>query len=499
MKEIYYWFKRFLLLANSRSGKILLFLFLFYFTFVLRSHNYERTPTAGFIDEMNYAWPGIYLIETGVPVSWSTLEYPARSKIFSGVISYNGSDPKVGVDLYSPWLDQPPLFSLLVGYFAHYFHADRTQYIPSSYIRFPLIFIAALTSLLIFWIGKKTTGFWTGMLGMLLYGTVPLFVFASRLAMAENLIALLFCCIVALLIKFEEQKKIIFLLLIPLLIGIAGLSKAPGFLLTIFFGFYSFMLLYKKKRIQSTALKVIGLCLLVTPFVGGFFWYGLHYDPAIFWRLMEIQSNRPVGFSSLAWFFVSPSYGTQYFIESWYIFCLLSLAYFLFQGVEKKRQIVLYACVFWILVVMVSGGAGDMLAWYRFAAFPFLALIGAWGVQVLYQRANFFSLFLTVGMLLGNRHLLYNPFRPDITPTGYRLVTAGLLLPGFLSSIFEDKRWVQVVRLIMVGVVIFGLWLNVIYIYNAYEVACENLTCPLVPGTWLSELHFPLIWRLLVL
>src|SRR5207244_2495429 len=100
-----------------------------------------------------------------------------------------GDIPKASVTLYKPWLDEPPLFSLLVGYFAHINHANREEFVPSSFIRIPMVILGTLASFLIFLITKKLSGFWTGVLAMIIYGITPIMVFGSRTALPENLIA----------------------------------------------------------------------------------------------------------------------------------------------------------------------------------------------------------------------------------------------------------------------------------------------------------------------
>src|SRR3990172_7648733 len=73
--------------------KAVVFAAVFIFTFILRAHNYDRVPTANHLDEQLYAWSGIHLVETGVPVSWSTLDYPKRAEVFRGDINYKGGIP----------------------------------------------------------------------------------------------------------------------------------------------------------------------------------------------------------------------------------------------------------------------------------------------------------------------------------------------------------------------------------------------------------------------
>lgn len=484
---------------KSKYFKILIFLLVLAFTFILRAHNYEKVPTPNHLDEMLYAWSGIYLVETGVPVSWSTLDYPERAKVYSGRISYKGGLPETYATLYRPWLDEPPLFSLIVGYSAHLFKADRNDFIPSSYIRIPAILFATLTSLMIFFIARLVSSYWMGILSMLIFGTVPVFVFASRSAMPENLIALIFTIMVYLLLKFQTNQKFSLLLPIPILIGVAGLSKPTGYFLLPFAIFLTILPIFKDKITKKLVSYILYLILATVPFIGLYFLYGLYFDPEIFWKIASIQSFRPVGFGSLAWWFLSPSSDTTILRDSWYIFCLLSAFYFIFKPKEGLKRLISFSFVYWVIIVMISGGENDLLAWYRFAAFPMLAILGAWGLEVLVKRSDFFTTFISAGMLLGNRMLLVNAFRPNIMPLNYRVIFSALMLPSLLR-ILNDNRFIKkVCRMITVGIIIVGMYFNSIYIYNAYEIACENKTCPFVPVTKLSTIHFPIIWRFFVL
>lgn len=485
-------------LTSSLTFRLVIFLLVFLFTFILRSHNYDRVPTANHLDEMLYAWSGLYLIEEGVPVSWSTLDYPKRAEVFKGKISYQGGIPEASVTLYKPWLDEPPLFSLLVGSFAHLYQAKKTDFVPASYIRMPVVLLAGFTSIMIFLITRMVSGFWTGILAMLIFGTTPILVFASRTAMPENIIAFLLTVIMYLLLKFYQKPRFLYLIFLPVLVGIAGLSKPTGYFLLPLALFLIFSVLYKLKKSKQALLWCLYLIIGTLPFIIIYFWYGLHFDREIFWQITSTQSHRPVGFNSLAWFFISPAYRTQILKDSWYIFGLLSAAFFIFSPLEGLKKLISLAFVYWIAVVMISGGEGDLLPWYRFPSFPFLAILTAWGLQYLVKRADFFATFLAAGLLLGNRLLLVNPFRPNIDPTSFRLIFSALMLPSLSKFIFEKKWLDKVCRFIIIGVITVGIYFNTIYIYNAFELDCESKTCPIVPSTFLSSLRFPFIWRWLV-
>lgn len=478
-------------ILKSKKIKVIIFLSVLIFTFILRAHNFDRSPVMGNLEEMLYAWSGIYLVETGVPISWSTLEYPDRATFFNGTIAFQGGLPKAHVILRKPWLDEPPLFSYIVGYFGHIYKADKTDWIPTAYIRTPTVLIALLTSMMVFLIARFVSGFWTGILSMFIYGTVPIFVLGSRMAVPENLIALMFTIMIYLLLKFDRKTKFIYLLFIPILVGIAGLSKPTGFFLLPLALYFVFA----KKMYRSCLYLILGSL----PFIIFFFGYGIYFDSEIFWKITSLQSFRPVGFSSLAWFFTSPAYDWRMLLDSWYVFCLLVAAYFLFNVQVKAKKILFFCFIYWVLVVMISGGEGDLLAWYRYPLFPLLAIFGAWGLQLLYTRTSFFTTFLAIGLLLGNSHLLVNAFHPNVTPTAYRLILTGVLLPSIFYTIYHKAWLLKICKGLIVALIIIGFYFNIQFIYNEYEIACQGAECLFGPQTKLSTLHFPIIWRFFVI
>lgn len=488
-----------LLASKSFKYKFFAFLLFFLFTFILRAHNYEKTPGIGHLDEQLYALSGVSLIKSGTPVSWSTLDYPKSTQVYQGEINYKGGDPKASVTLYKPWLDEPPLFSYLVGYFAVLGGVNEKEFVPSIFIRFPIIFISALTSVIVFLIAKKLSGFWFGILSMVVYSTVPIFVFASRTAMPETLISFCFALLVYLILLFREKGSLWFVLPAPLLAGIAGLSKPTGFLIVLFAVFFIFWSFYQRKDIKKAVSYSLLIFFLTLPFVAFYFWWGYNFDWDIFLHINSIQSSRPIGFGSLAWFFITPSYDTVVLRDSWFVFALLSVAFFVFKGVKGDKFVILMAFVFWVLVVMISGGENDLLAWYRFPSYPFLSIILSWGLVYLVKKANFFAMFLAAGLLLGNRMLLVNPFHPNINPASYRMLIFIFMIFPLLYIIFKKTYFKKITRLLILTIILVGIFFNVKYVYNSFELACQSRSCVIVGSNWLSELRIPFFWRFLII
>lgn len=471
--------------------KTIVFLLVLVFTFILRAHNFDRVPHMGHLEEQMFAWAGINLIERGIPRAWSSLDFPERAIVYKGAINFQGGEPTVHVNMVEPWLEHPPLFSLLVGSFAHWYKANRDGVIPTSFIRTPVVIASIFTSVMIFLVARLVSGYWAAILAMLIYGTTPILVLGSRLAVPENIIALIYLIIIYLLIKFQLDQKFKYLILIPLLVGIAGLSKATGFFI-IFLAIYIVLIKHKYK-------DALYLLVATLPFVALFFIYGLYFDQEIFWRITAIQASRPVGFGNLGWFFVSPAYDIVELVDGWFIFLQLCAAFFLFSPQASLKRFISLSFVFWVAVVMFSGGETDLLPWYRYPSYPLLAILGAWALQILVRRADLLATFLIAGLLLGNRMLLVNAFRPNIPPMNFRLIFSLLLSPALLNTIFQSEILRKLTRLILVSVIIIGIYFNVTYIYNIFELKCESQSCPIGPSTKLSTIHFPFIWRWLVL
>ncbi|MBI2012160.1 glycosyltransferase family 39 protein [Candidatus Daviesbacteria bacterium] len=471
--------------------KLVLFILVFLFTFILRTHNFDKVPGEGHLEEHLFGWAGIYLIEEGVPVSWSALDYPKKNQVYLGPKSLNGGPPIQSVTLYKPWLDEPPLYSLISGGAAHLYGADKNYLLPASYIRAPAIIFAALTSILIFLIAKILSGYWMGILSLLIYGVTPIFVFSSRLSVPENLIALLFTLAVYLIIKFNETKNIAYLLIVPLLAGLGGLAKPTGYFITFFAMYFAFA--------QKKPKLFFYLFLATIPFVIIFILYGFYFDKDIFLKIVSIQGSRPAGFSGLAFLLQTPAYDIFTFFDGWFVFCLLFSIYFLINPPEGLKKVVPFAFLYWVVIVLLSGGEQDLLPWYRYPIYPMMAIMGAWGIQVIFNKITFFKSVLLVGLLLATRYYLINPFRSGIPSNTFRVLFSLLTLPSLFYELYRKEFLEKICKIILVVVIVVGVYFNSIYIYNQFEIVCESLSCPIGPSTSLSTIHFPFIWRFFVL
>ena len=467
-----------------------LFVLVFVFTFIVRASGYDRTPGFGHLEELLYSWSGMYLLEEGVPVSWSTLEYPKKNVIFKGFIgSKHTPDTRVAVDLMRPWLDEPPLYSLLVGSVARLFGADRHEIIPTAYVRIPSIVFATGVSILVFALASRFFGYWIGLFSMLLYGTIPIIVFGSRLAVPENAFAFTYLLSIVLTLVYIRKPKFGLITLLVFLAGLSGLMKPTGFFIAPFVAF-----LLARHKLWRAAIAVV---LLQSPFVAMFIYYGTSFDAGIFWRLVEIQGFRPAGWSALAFIFSMPGFDISQFFDGWYVFAMLMVVYFALKNYQdEKIQLLVAATLYWLVIVVLSGGQQDMLPWYRYPIFPYLAIFAALGAKELIINPTFAKTALAAGMLLSSRYYLVNAFKPDVMSLAFRWRFAALVLPSVALEIWHISWLTRLSQLAIAIIIVVSLFWNAKLIMHSFDLRCESMSCGFGPTTRLSELHLPLLWRL---
>lgn len=472
------------------SAKWLFVGLLFLVFSVIRLHNFDRIPEPNHAEELLYSWSGIYLIETGVPQSWSTLDYPKSALVFDGIVG----DPTgitLPAKLYRPWLDEPPLYSLMSGGVAHLYGDDRSLVLPTSHTRVPSVLASLGTMFLIFLVSLKFFGYWPGVLAMTIYGTSQIFVFASRLSVPENIIALAVIGGLLMAKRYLKRPGIWFPIAWGLVSAILGLMKPTGF----FLAPLGIFLAARQKR-WTDAVIIIVFTLLG---VAGFIYYGYSFDWDIFKYIVSIQGVRFAGWSGLGYMLMSPAYDIFTVRDGLYIFATFASIFYLFTG-KKSKEIWLVSLffIYWVLVALLSGTEGDLLPWYRYPMFPMMAVFGGILLRDLIKRADFFSVSMILGLALSSRYYLMNAFRPTTPPNTFRLVFLLAVLPSLTYYIWK-KRWLlSLSRIIIISFLTLGIWYNVKYIYNAFEIRCESMSCAFSESSKLSEVRLPFFWRFLV-
>lgn len=470
--------------------KLGIFLLVFYFLTVIKLHGYDRMPAPAHGEELLYSWSGVYLIETGTPVSWSTLDYPEENLVFDGIVG-DRHNLFMPAKLWKPWLDEPPLYSLLSGGAAHLFGDDRTKVIPPSHSRIPSVLASLVTTGLVFLVGYQFFGYWMGILAMTFYGLSPILVLGSRLSVPENMIALGVIASLLWAKKYLEKPNLIFPIVTGLAAAVLGLMKPTGYFLAPLMMFLAIL-----KRKWGHAGLILTLALLG---VIGFLAYGYHYDWDLFLRIVSVQGRRFAGWTGLPYILNSPAYDIDQLIDGWYIFGLIAALFFSLQEKKSKEiKLLLLFFYYWLMIAVLSGTEQDLLPWYRYPLFPLIGIFGALGLRWLYKRADFFALVLGIGLLMTSRYYLMNAFRPTTPTIVFRLVYFAALIPSLLDYAWKIPWAKKASQLILVAFIGLGLFFNAKYLYTIFETRCESISCPFGPTTKLSETRLPFLWRLFV-
>ncbi|HUV71494.1 MAG TPA: glycosyltransferase family 39 protein [Clostridia bacterium] len=462
---------KFKALLGSRKLQFILFLLTFFLGFGLRLWKYPFYPLTANAEEYIFVWQGLSLLEKGVPITWSDLPvYPKENIFWEGVAKNPTQKGELGVRLISPWLDQPPLFSLLVGSFYKLYRPENFTIISTYITRAPMLAISFFSLLFVYLLAKKLFGYWLGILSLLVYGTVPIMVFGSRLVVPENLIALGYLGVLFLLLSYFETQKGWQRDLAILLAGITGLFKPTGFLLVPFLAFW----LWKKKSWKEGILAgVIGAILFFVPY----FWYGFYFGKELFLRVLEYQSLRPAGWSSLTYFIANPGFSVEVFLDGFLVIGFFSLVYLIFKKRDEGEELILFSFVFTILTVIISGGRHDQLTWYRYPVYPFMSIAIALLVKDLVFNPSFVKSAIFIPLFMANADLLENPFwRVNffINVKFYRLAFFVLLLPSILAILYKKKILVKFSRWAIIIAFAFGVFFNTWVIKGRFNLLCDH-------------------------
>ncbi len=453
-----------------------------YILLVIRARDFGRYPIAGNSDELNYGWSGISLIQEGKPFGWSYHKaYPESWVFYDGIIDRD-NQIQIGGRMVRPWLDEPPLFSLLAGGSAHLYGQKAWSVLSSGYIRIPSIIFGFGTTIVL-WL-------WGGPLVAVIYTLTPLITFSSRLALPENGISFLFTLSLYLYWKFKERA----LSVIAVLIGLAGLMKPTGFFILFLFLFFEF----KEKHFKQGLYFFLKVLPFVFLFLSYYWWLGGFQA----FDILKVQGFRPTGWTSLSFILNTPifSTGSDTFYDGWYVFSIFS-SFILLAMRGKTNKLISYlafAIMFWFGIVMASAGEQDALAWYRYPIFPLISFMAAIAVKEMLENPTWWWGFLSVGLLLSSRFYLHNAFIPTTSTGMYKAVLILLAIPFAWFEIFQKEMFINARKYFLVGILAVGLLFNARYIYSVFSIRCDSITCPIQQEMFLSSLKLPILWRLLV-
>jgi len=249
----------------------------------LRSRGYADHPPLN-ADEYDWAWTGLTLLQQHVPTGWTGLwDAYGQWQVFE----WEGNQ----YAMVTPYVDHPPLFSLLVGGVA-WIAGERVQTdVSLNVIRLVPVALSLLVLILAYRLAQATVGTWTARIAISLLVFSPAAITLSHLTESEALLTVWF--ITALLAvnhlqKYPTDRYAVAFLLISC--ASAPLTKVPG----VAVGFAAAVVLLSSKQPWLAAMAATaaftGLSLFVV--------YGALLDLHIFIQVMAAHSDRHSGFSA---------------------------------------------------------------------------------------------------------------------------------------------------------------------------------------------------------
>lgn len=415
-------------------------------------------------DEFFYPWAGMTLIKTGVPVGWSWFpSYPDRN-----IVVYWGAT----YPLVSPWVEKPPLYSLITGTAVIISGANQLKEVRLSVIRLVPVFLSFSTIILVGLLAKIIFNETIGVTSALLYATVPAIVMANRLSLVENLLTPI--CLLALIIFGTNYFRKFSFPLITLLCGLAILTKNIGVALPLSIG-----LIYLLKR-DWKHLVMLGissfLFFLVHPLIG------LYYDWNLYVNVLnEYRTNlATVGLPQIIQtIFSFPTIGSKErlfhdgSLLAGYILFLSAPFWLKDQGFLNEEKYYLFLSFPFIYLLLLglleSGGTRfSFFGWHVYPLFPFLMVVVARALKSIFQSANLFmSAFFYLIIGFSSIRFLLLVF-PEFKETWqYILVMIFLVL---FPVLFLRRKAIKITLLTLFGIY---LLINVLVVFNLDKIYTE--------------------------
>lgn len=329
----------------------------------LRFAGYATTPAlTDNADEVDWAWSGLTLITRHVPFGWSYLPAYAHPVILqANATSY---------PIVHPYLDHPPLFSLLIGLWAWAAGARQLTDVNAGMIRPPAILLSVLAIGLAYGLGRRLLGRRPALAGVALLATAPGAVLLGREVESEALLGvLLLAALLCTLRVLDGEGGAGTLAGLGLCCLLAPLVKVPGLAV----GGIAAAVLAGRGHRPAAALAAVA----AVAGLGGYALYGELFDGRLFLAVVADQGARRHGVMS-AWEFVAAPAGVnRHLRDGWWLLGWLGIGGLLARGARARTQMLLAWPVLAFsaaLLVLADERVISQYGWYREAVYPLVYL-----------------------------------------------------------------------------------------------------------------------------
>lgn len=421
--------------------------------FFLRFKDYDKIPVfLETADEIMYPWAGITFLQTGTPSSWTwNPSYKDGNHITLWGADFN---------VVTPWIEKPPLYSLITGTVSLLFGEDQLDKVQISTIRLTPLVLSLFSIILVGLLAKNFFNKQIAILAAFLYATIPTIVIANRLSLTENLLTPL---ILLALWMFTLEKRGLWQNLKPYLIGfICGLALVTRQFALVLPLTIVAILITKKEIKQAIIIAIISFMFgLIYPLIG------LYYDWSLFVRILDDLHNYysygiPQGIINI-FRFPMITYKFNLFPDGSILagYLLLLTAPFILK--EKLETLKLIAFPFAYLVLLSLLETGEFtFGWHLFPIFPFLAIILAKYLHDFWLNGTYLQaifIFLIIGFSTIRFFFLLNP---QIQP-GWQILSPLILVLFSLAVFLKNENFAKIIK---IGLFAIYFLINVMIILN---------------------------------
>ena len=269
---------------------------------VLRFDGYAIVPIQFWTrDEYAFAWSGMSLIREHVPTAWSLLDS------YGDVPFINGAG--TAWRMVTPWLDHPPLFSLIIGAAGLLSGAKSYFDVTLAFYPTPVLNHGYRLDYFAILFDQTIVRDRVALIGSLIFATSPALVYLSRLAVSENLMVFLCLLMLLALVAYVQGAGRFYYYLAAIAAGLAPLAKVTGIFLV---PLACLLLVYHQKWKEGVVALAIGLA-----FFSLYFVFGMSFDRELFTSILREHSLR---FNDILIFQDLLFYEEMPFFDAWFAF-----------------------------------------------------------------------------------------------------------------------------------------------------------------------------------
>jgi len=333
---------------------------------LLRFNSYTAAPLfTDNADEVQFAWAGMNLVESGDPYTWSYFPgYPSYSRFEA-----NGT----GYQMVHHWMDHPPLFSYLMGGWVMLLGDRRMSEVAAWQVRIPPIVFSVVAILLAYLLARRFLGTGPALIGAGLLATAPGAVLLSRQAEPEALQAVLLLAALLLTVRISEARNgrwmVPALLLCALL---APVAKVSGFAVA---GICAVVLVAEGRwRLAAATLGagVAGLGLFVV--------YGAVVDWQLFVHIWTAQVGNRVGVMSAFDFITAPTGVNRRLRDGWWILGWIAIGLLALGRIKRRELYLVWPAAAYAAAMLVIAGERqiEQYGWYKLMVYPEIYVAAGW-------------------------------------------------------------------------------------------------------------------------